>query len=163
MKKKGIPPWTYEDNPFSRYGIICTDMLKSPQFQALSNPAKILYFTMTAHARDEKAIECLYKTISDLDALLGLNTPQIDIDRAVYQSEYKYFVFPKKQYERYGYDKRTVNKYKDELLQAGFISDPVRQASRRRVNIYEFSTNWKTKGWNYQKKTGDKVITFWKN
>ena len=115
MAKKSIPPWSYEDNPFSRFGIICTDMLKSPQFQSLSNPAKLLYLTMTAHAREEKAIECLHNAIMELDALLGLNTPKVDIDRIVYQSDFKYFVFPKKQYVKYGYDifRELLGLYKD--------------------------------------------------
>ncbi len=161
MAKKTIPVWSYEDNPFSRFGIICTDMLKSPQFQSLSNPAKLLYLTMTAHARDEKAIECLHNAIMELDALLGLSTPKVDIDRIVYQSDFKYFVFPLKQYEKYGFDRKTVNKYKDELLRSGFIENPVKQVHRLRVNIYGFSTNWKTRGWKYQKKEGDHVETFW--
>ena len=159
--KRGIPPWSYEDNPYSRFGIVCTDLLKSPQFQALSNPAKVLYLTMTAHARDEKAIECLHNAIMDLDALLGLKTPKVDIDRTVYQSDYKYFVFPLKQYALYGYDRKTVNKYKNELVEAGFIEEAVKQVRLKRVNIYEFSTNWKTKGWKFEKTEGDHVKTFW--
>lgn len=159
--KRGIPPWSYEDNPYSRYGVIYVDMLKSPKFQSLSNPAKLLYLTMTAHAREEKAIECLYNAILDLDELLGLNTPKMDIDRTVYQSDFKYFVFPLRQYKQYGLESKGVYKYSRELLAAGFIENPVRQTHLKRVNIYQFSTHWKEKSWQYTEQKGDHVKAFW--
>lgn len=159
--KRGIPPWSYEDNPYSRYGSICVDMLKSSKFQSLSNPAKLLYLTMTAHSREEKAIECLYNAILDLDELLGLNTPKMDIDRTVYQSDFKYFVFPLRQYKQYGLESKGVYKYSRELLAAGFIENPVRQTHLKRVNIYQFSTHWKEKSWQYTEQKGDHVKAFW--
>lgn len=160
-KLKGLPSWLHEDNPFSNYGALSVDLLKSPQYQSLSCAARQMLCVMIAHAHDEGAIKSLYNAILELDGLLGLETPKTDIENAIYGSSYRYFVLPAKQVSRYGYSSAYSFKLRQELERKGFIETMVRQKRIKRVNIFAFSTNWKSKNWVFVERKGDFVVQFW--
>lgn len=138
-----VPGWAYYDNPVSTFGIIYADMLKSKQYQNLSCGGKQFLTTCIVNASTEKAKECLYNALKERYALLDEKKTEQDIRSEVYDKNRKYFVFPKCQYEQYGYSKGDSGKYFKELKEKGFIRTKQDGKTNRKVNIYEFITDWK--------------------
>lgn len=146
MSKKSYrdpPSWAYEDNIKSKFGIIYDDLLKSKKFRSLSLAAQRFYITLVVHSSTEKAKECLYNALSETYELMGEGKSTFDIKAEVYDERKKLFVFPKKQYEEYGYTKAYTSKYLNELTERGFISVWRSGKHQRKVSIYEFSSKWK--------------------
>lgn len=144
-KKRTAPEWAYEDNPFSTFGMIYTDLLKSKQYQSLSCATKLFFIVCIAHSRTQEGQECLYNALKERYTKLGIKKSEFDLNKEVHDEEYKKFVFPKKHYEKYGYSKAYVCKCFAELKKQGFIKVVQCGKAAIRVNIYEFSTEWKRK------------------
>ena len=155
------PSFAFEDNPSSKFGIIYADLLKSQRFQSLTGPAKLLYISCCVHSHTDECLKTLFNAVSELDRNLNLNTPLERVREVVWKNDFKFFVFPTVHYVRYGYDRKSFWKYKQELLEHGFISEAVRQTHLHRVTIYCFSRNWKIAGWEYKRPPGDFVKPFW--
>lgn len=143
-KHKYAPDWAYEDNPLSKFGMIYVDYLKSRQYQALSCGARQFLTVCIVNASSEKAKECLFNALADYYRALGIEKSKEDLNREVYENS-PLFVIPKAQYEQYGYTKSYVYKYLKELKEHGFIKDRFNGKNSRKVNVYEFSTEWKKK------------------
>lgn len=141
--KKQAPKWAYEDNPYSKFGMIYDDMLKAKAYQSLSVASRQLLTVLIVHASTEIAKECLFNAIKERNALLGEDTHPHNISSEVYAQDRKMFVFPKEHYEKYGYTKGYVYKYLKELKEYGFIKVVQCGKNAKKVNIYEFDTKWK--------------------
>lgn len=143
-KKSRLPPWLYEDNPESSFGIVTSDLLKSKQFQGLSLPAKHLLVVLIAHAKTREAQQCCFLALQDYFMALGeqKNTAIQDASFLVH-TEGRAFVFPAKQYGVYGFERRTVCKYMKELRESGFIDLKFSGKNQYSPNVYLFSEGWK--------------------
>ena len=138
---RGAPEWAVEDNPFSKFGFLYTDLLKSATFQALSTPARLFYLVCVGHSHDDTARACLRNHLKEDNAFCDRPT-DTDIE---YCLQSGYFVFPAKQLREYGYERRHGWKLMDELIAAGFVEKMENNKTRRKVNVYRFSTRWKNK------------------
>lgn len=162
-RKGGLPEWLVI-NRKSSYAPLPADLLQSKQFQELSRPAANLYLVLLAHARTRENCECLYNAIRECDAFLGLHTPNTDIMDAIYASDFRFFTFPAKHAEKYGFSPALAWKYRQELLSKGFIHCLVRRKHAKRVSIYCFSSRWQNPTWKHQKhptRQGDFIEPFW--
>lgn len=143
--KRSAPSWAYEDNPFSKFGMIYADMLKSKKYQELSCSTRQFLTVCIVHSSTEKAKECLYNALNERYTLLGTPKNEHDLNLETYDENKKLFVFPKKHYEEYGYTKAYVYKCFKELQDKGFLKIMQNGKNSKKVNIYEFSTEWKKK------------------
>lgn len=142
-KRSSAPIWAYEDNPYSPFGMIYADMLKSKKYQGLSCSAKQFLTVCMVHSNTEKAKECLYNALRERYNALNPNVDDYQIKQEVYDKGKGLFVFPKKQYEEYGYTKGYIAKLLKELKDNGFIGVKQYGKNAYKVNIYYFSTEWK--------------------
>lgn len=143
-KHKSIPIWAYDDNPLSTFGMIYTDQLKSKKFWGtLSCSSRLFYLVCVAHSSTKECKECLYNALKERYELLGTPLNECDLNTRVYDNHKKMFVFPKKHYEEYGYTKAYAYKCFKELEEKGFIKKVQEGKRNRKVNIYEFSKEWK--------------------
>ena len=146
--KKGsrLPPWLYEDNPVSSFGLVTSDLLKSKQFQGLSNPAKHLLIVLIVHARTREGQQCCFNALKEYFMGLGAKEDGARFDASnLVHTEGKAFVFPAKHYKGYGFEKRTVCKYMSELKEKGFVEVKLCGKNQYKPNIYLFSEKWKKK------------------
>lgn len=145
-KKSRLPPWLYEDNPESSFGLITSDLLRSKQFQGLSLPAKNLLIVLIAHARTRPAQQCAFLALQDYFIALGEQESTAKQDAAyLVHTEGRAFVFPAKHYSEYGFDRRTVCKYMKEIREKGFVDLKIGGKNQYSPNVYLFSTKWKGK------------------
>ena len=145
-KQKTAPRWAYEDNPYSKFGRVYVDMLKSKAFQGLHTKCKVVLLTCIAHSSDEKQKMCLYNTLKEYYTALGKEINEFDLNKEVYNQDRLMFVFPRTQYEEYGLKNPSeVSKYINELKEAGFIRVVWQRTNAKKPNVYEFDTKWKRK------------------
>lgn len=142
-KQTKIPNWAYYDNPKSRFGMIYADMLKSEQYQRLSVASRQLLTVIIVHSNTDIAKECLFNAYTQRKIELGQNADPHNVWTELRDINNNYFVFPKKQYEIYGYTKSYTSKYLKELKDNGFISVLQNGKTSRQVSIYKFDTKWK--------------------
>lgn len=109
------------------YGTIYESMLKSKQFQSLSNPAKLLYIYCRTQQRTKSGRACLFNHSEEE----GHAYPE------------SCFVFPAKQQEEYGLTRTNTSRYFKELMDKGFIRLYEGNKHRKKVNVYQFSSKWK--------------------
>ena len=141
-KRNGAPDWAYYKHPFSKFGMIYADMLKSKPYRELSCSARQFLTVCIAHSSTEIAKECLYNALDERYRSIGKPKEKIDLNAEVYNNDKMLFIFPKKHYEEYGYTKQYVQKCFKELNEKGFIKT-VQIGNVHRVSIYQFSAEWK--------------------
>ena len=137
------PNWAYEDNPFSTFGMIYADMLKSPKYQALSCSAKQFLTVCIVQSNTKESQECLFNALKERYESLGEPKSDFDLNVMVHDHIQGLFVFPKVQYEKFGYGSKYTFKCFQALKDAGFITVFQEGKTNRNVNIYQFSTKWK--------------------
>ena len=110
------------------FAMIYDSMLKHPAFIKLSPTAKIIYMLCRNQATCREGRQCLHEH----SKRTGVTYPD------------SCFVFPAKQQEQYGYTGRAnVSKYLNELTKAGFIKSYEKNQHRFKVNVYQFTSEWK--------------------
>lgn len=140
-KKNPVPEWQYHDNAYGSFAIIRADIAKSPQFQALSAPARLFYFICNMQAREPKAQATLIKHFEEVNVFKG--NPK-EADTSFYKDWNKgYFVFPKDHLKKYGYKQPYAVKLMKELIEAGFIEKVEDNSKIWKVNVYRFSGKFK--------------------
>ena len=145
-KQKTAPRWAYYDNPYSKFGIIYADMLKSEPYKALPPKAKNVLTACIVHSSVEIQKECLYNTLKEYYTALGKDINEFDLNREVYNTDRKLFVFPHEQYKAYGFKTPSeVSYYIKILKEAGFIRVVWQRTNAKKPNVYEFDTKWKRK------------------
>ena len=117
--------------------VITGDLFRSKSFQELSETAQIFYISCVVHKQEQDQKQLLYKALC---YYLG--------EEVIYQNNY--FVFPKGHLKAYGYSPQLSNKYKKELIQAGFIKLSFQDKAHmvndhwvRMPSVYEFIDKWK--------------------
>jgi len=138
---KRAPDWAIDDNPYSKYGFLYCDLLKSKKYQALSKPAQLFYLVCIGNSHDDKARACLKEHVKRDNVFCG-RPEYTDIE---YFFEHGYFVFPARQLREYGYTRAYGWKLMQELIDAGFVEKKENNKARQQVNVYKFSTRWKNK------------------
>ena len=111
------------------FGMIYESMLVSEKFKELSLSAKFVYCLCRSQATSKIGRQALYKHGEEF----GIDYPE------------NCFVFPAKHIRKYGLDRSNVSKYMTELIKAGFIKKYENNKYCWKVNVYQFSANWKTK------------------
>jgi hypothetical protein len=139
---KEAPAWAVDDNPYSKYGFIYVDMLKSEKYQALSRPAQHFYLVCIANSHDDKARACLKNHVLETNRILGKDESIAYAEIDHYLS-HGYFVFPASQLKQYGYTRGYGWKLMHELIEAGFVRIKEQNKVRLQVNVYQFSASWK--------------------
>lgn len=143
--KRTAPRWAFEDNPNSKFGMIYADYLKSEKVSQLPPKCFKVLICCIVNASTERGKECLYNTLKEYYSYLGKEN-EFDLNNDVYAKDRGLFVFPKKQYEEYGFTKPSeVSRYIKMLKEEGFIRVVWQRTSPKKPNIYEFSTEWKRK------------------
>ena len=144
--KNTAPPWAFEDNPYSNFGMIYIDYLKSKAVKKLPPKCKYVLMCCIVHTNDEKQKECLYNTLNEYNDYFDKHMTEDDIKDMTYNKRLGYFVFPHKQYKQYGFNSPSeVSKYLALLKERGFIRVVWQRTSPKKPNIYQFSTEWKRK------------------
>lgn len=138
---KQAPTWAVDNNPYSKYGFLYVDLMKSLKFQSMSKQAQLFYIVCLANYHDDVARASLKKHIRD-DNLLAGRDEFTDVD---YYLSNGYFVMPAKHMEEYGYKRSNGSKLLSELIEHGFIDKVENNKHRKKVNVYKFSTRWKSK------------------
>ena len=109
------------------FGMIFDSMLQCERFQELRNRTKWMYVLCRVQARSADGKRALYKHAETEGRTYPLNS----------------FVFPAAHMERYGMLKQNGSKELKELETAGFISILENNSHRKKMNVYQFSENWK--------------------
>lgn len=119
------------------YTMLFDSMIKSRAFQELTPNGKV----MLLYCRNQKTCKngraCLYE--------LAKERAKIHKDDTLinkYMTE-PFFVFPSKQLEIYGIDRRNASRYFKELENKGFIKKIECNKGRYKVNLYKFIDAWK--------------------
>lgn len=110
------------------YGTLFDSMCKSSQYQSLSIGARHFYTLCRVQAKSTHGTSCLHKHAQEYGRTY---------------SEYC-FVFPAKHLSMYGIDRANASRYFKELENAGFIKKVEKNNNQQKVNVYEFSCEWKT-------------------
>lgn len=160
-KKKEIPAYLYYKDPYSMFAMISSDLFTSPQFQDLSNAAKIFYVICAAHKQTAEQRQCLYNSLKEYFSLLGEDIAEVDLQQMAgtlprSRKASTFFVIPQSHLEQYGLSAAYASKLKRELIDKGFIrvfanekkhaKGNIQGANRdfsKRVTIYEFVNTWK--------------------
>lgn len=134
MARKNKKP--YKPDYFASCGdekdtfLICYDsMLISEQFRGLSLGAKLLYVFCRNQLTNRDGRKCLYNHAKET----GFSYPE------------NCFVFPAKHQEKYGLTRTNSYRYFQELIENGFIKKYEGNKHRWKVNVYQFSDEWKNK------------------
>lgn len=144
--KNTAPPWAFEDNPYSKFGFVYADMLKSDKMKQLTPKCKYVLICCIVHSSVEIQKECLYNTLNEYNDYFDKHMTKEDIADMTYNKRLGYFVFPHKQYKEYGFNNASeVSKYLAILKEYGFIRVVWQRTSPKKPNIYQFSTEWKRK------------------
>lgn len=138
---KQAPVWAFESNPYSKYGFLYVDLMKSLKFQAMTKQAQLFYMVCLANYHDDVARASLKKHIRE-DNLFNGRDEFADID---YYLSNGYFVMPAKHMEEYGYKRSNGCKLITELIDHGFVEKVENNKHRKKVNVYRFSAKWKSK------------------
>lgn len=145
-KGKTAPPWAIEDNPYSKFGFVYADMLKSDKVKQLPPKCKYVLICCIVHSSVEIQKECLYNTLHEYNDYFDKHMTEDDIRNMTYDKRLGYFVFPHKQYKEYGFNTPSeVSRYLTRLKDDGFIRVVWQRTSPKKPNIYQFSTEWKRK------------------
>lgn len=156
MSKDKRPPFTYELDSDSTFGMISNDLLRAKPFQELSRTAQIFYIMCVTHKSDPAQSKTLYTALEYYYAgIEGMTKEDVKVDsgqnRKTINSTTK-FVFPEDQLEEYGFSAQAGNKYKKELIEKGFIKIAHQDKAHilqgswiRMPTVYEFVSDWKRK------------------
>ena len=119
MAKKSFKP-DYNacigNNKHENFGSIYESMVKSEQFKALSNPARMLYVLCRIQHKSSAGKACLHNHSEEF----GVKYPD------------SCFVFPAKQQLEYGLQRTNSQRYFKELIEKGFIENSL--VFRKRVD-----------------------------
>lgn len=128
-KKKEYKPDYYASlgNAKDTFSTLYDSMITSEKFKQLSLPAKNVYYLCRNQYTSRRGRECLYNHAKEY----GITYPD------------GCFVFPAKHSEVYGLKRAYVSKYLTELEKAGFIKRYENNKHTWKVNVYQFSTEWK--------------------
>ncbi len=162
-KKKEIPSYLYDDDPFCNFAMVTSNLLASKQFTELSKAARAFYLTCAVHKQTLEQSTCLFNALKEYYTLFGEEKTDYDL-RLMAGQEKKakikspYFVIPQSQLEQYGYTKQYATKLKKELIDKKFIKVFANEKKHsthntqggnrdfsRRVTIYQFINDWKSK------------------
>ena len=103
-------------------------MIASKAYQNLSLGAKQFYILCRCQACSKEGRQVLFNHGKEY----GITYNEND------------FVFPASHLERFGIKRQNSTKYFKELEKAGFIEKKEENKSLKRVNVYSFSSKWKT-------------------
>ena len=70
-KKKEIPSYLYDDDPFCNFAMVTSDIFASKQFQELSNAARIFYLVCATHKQTIEQSTCLFNALKEYYTLFG--------------------------------------------------------------------------------------------
>lgn len=154
MSKDKRPPFTYETDSSSPFGMITNDLLRAKAFQELSRTAQIFYVMCVAHKSDHAQSKLLYTALEYYYANDDSKTKEdIKADAGQYRKTINNttkFVFPEEHLEEYGFSAQAGNKYKKELIDKGFIKIAHQDKAHmldgkwiRMPTVYEFISKWK--------------------
>lgn len=154
MSKDKRPPFTYETDPGSPFGMITNDLLRAKSFQELSRTAQIFYIICIAHKADTSQSKALYKALQYYYASIdGMTEEDVKSDSGQNRKTIIHttkFVFPEEQLKEYGFSAQAGNKYKKELIDKGFIRIAHQDKAHlmggawiRMPTVYEFINDWK--------------------
>ena len=115
------------NNKHENFGSIYESMVKSEQFKALSNPARMLYVLSRIQHKSSTGKACLHNHGEEF----GVKYPDAC------------FVFPAKQQLEYGLQRTNTHRYFNELIEKGFIEKYESNKDRKKINVYRFSSKWK--------------------
>ena len=129
-KKKetqNLQGYLYYKNPLSTYARVTNDLIKSKPFQDLPISLQKFYLVLIIHSFTEEQTKCLFKTLKDYHDMTGNEVSDFDLSVEVgtyrrsknYGS--KFFVFPQKHAEQYGYSSQYSSKCLAALCKHGFI------------------------------------------
>ena len=154
MGKVEKPAYVYETDADSKFGMITGDLLRAKAFQDLSRTAQIFYIDCIVHKAEEdqskllyNALMYYYSSIEDLTEEDAKWEAGQNRKNAIKSTK---FVFPEEHLKEYGYSPQLANKYKNELIEKGFIrvahKDKAHTMSGQWVRmptVYEFINDWK--------------------
>ena len=143
QKSREPPKYAYYDNPVSSFGMVYADLLRCKQYQRLHPAAKALYTVCMAHAATKESQTCLYERLNSINAVFG-NWTEFDIKQMCRNNRSGLFVFPEKQYQKYGYTHGSFNKYMKELIENGFVRRKYSGKNQHEVTVYEFDSKFKS-------------------
>lgn len=125
-KDQGLQEYLYYDNPFSQYARITNDLMRSEAFRKLPPGLRLFYIVLVVHSFSEEQTTCLFQTLKDYHKMTGKEIS--DFDLSVEAGTYrrgnwgsKYFVFPEKHANMYGYSKQLSSNNLKALRERGFI------------------------------------------
>lgn len=109
------------------FGTIYKSMLVSEKFKELSLSARFIYCLCRCQLTSNNGRQTLYNHGKENNIDYPANC----------------FVFPAKHIKEYGLDRSNVSKHLTELEKAGFIKRYEKNGHRWKVNVYQFSAEWK--------------------
>lgn len=125
-KSMPLASWEYNQDPQSRWAKISIDLLTAPAFIDLSYAARMFYISILVHKHDSLQSQCLYNSLRDYYNIIGEDVSEEDLK--YHCGDYEHcrkaapkFVFPEKQFIKYGFSAPYATKIKKELVEAGFI------------------------------------------
>lgn len=152
-KEREIPPYLYESDAWSSFGLITSDLLQSKAFQELSSAARQFYIVLAVNKATVDQRTCLFNTLHGYYKRMKIEKPDVEIAFEAGTSRKSYvkssmFVFPQVQAEAYGYSAARSSQLKKELENAGFIKACYNKKSRAQARlkiptVYEFIDDWK--------------------
>lgn len=136
--KKYIPSapkyWESDTGKNDNFGRVHESLVKSHAYQKLKPQEKVFYLLCRVQAETETGRQCLYNAI---------NEQKLDLQDT--GNPHKYFVFPASHMDEYGIDRYGGCRALKALENAGFIKVVANNKHRFKVNVYEFSDEWKCK------------------
>lgn len=112
----------------STFGIVYESMLKSEAYKSLSAGEKIMYVCCRTQATSKDSKMCLYNHAKEFGTMYSDND----------------FVFPATHMEKYGFDRSNGGKLLNSLIAKGFLDKKEANKPRKKVNVYSFSSRWKS-------------------
>lgn len=154
MGKVEKPAYVYETDSDSKFGMITGDLLRSKTFQGLSKTAQIFYIDCVVHKAEEDQSKLLYNALAYYYASIpGMTSEDVKNDAGQNRKTLirtTKFVFPEEHLSEYGYSPQLANKYKNELIEKGFIKIAHKDKAHmlegkwiKMPTVYEFINDWK--------------------
>ena len=128
-KKKKVQPDYNASIKETSYTRIYSDMLTCETYKDLSIGLRQFYICCRAQASSKIGRQCLYNHAAET---------------GIPYSYEKYFVFPAEHLRKYGYKPSNTVKYFKALEAAGFIEIVEKNQHNHRVNVYAFTSKWKS-------------------
>lgn len=109
------------------FGTVFVGMLKHSAYKKLSLAQKQFYSYCRVQSRSSEGQACLYNFSKESGIIYSKDC----------------FVFPASHMKQYGIDRGNGSKLLKQLEAAGFIRTVENNKHRKKINVYEFSDEWK--------------------